>query len=234
MSHLGIAHVDLVVGNLDLVAPPDLYLQLLVDEVFDDFVAHRRLAGGKLDEFHPLLDVVVRDDVAVDDQHHLLGAREVRCRHRRQQAAEGNRCAKDSSFHVPPVFHRAFTSAEFAGRKPPTNFIHPFGRPGKTGSGRYRLPPPRVRRLNCIITVWLAADVAAIGVVGVIVERQDEAVVDIAEAEPRLVELAGREIVAGAAVYHPILADLEGLRGEDAFAPVQESELGLCGIVADT
>jgi len=86
--------------------------------------------------FHPLLDVVGRNDVAVDDQHHLLGAREVRCRHRRQQAAEGNRSAKDSSFQVPPVFHRAFTSAVSAGLEPPTNSIHPFGRPGKTGSGR--------------------------------------------------------------------------------------------------
>ena len=136
MSNLGIAHVDLVVGNLDLVAPPDLYLQLLVDEIFDDFVTHRRLAGGKLDELHPLLDVVVRDDVAVDDQHHLLSAREVRCSRYRQQAAEVNRYANDLSFQVPPVFHRAFTSSESAGLEPPTNSIHPFGRPGKTGAGR--------------------------------------------------------------------------------------------------
>src|SRR6516225_323478 len=75
-------------------------------------------------------------------------------------------------------------------------------------------------------------DVAAIGVIGEIIERQDEAVVDIAEPQPRLVELAGREVIAGAAVYHPVLGELEGLRGEDAFAPEQESELGLRGIVA--
>ncbi len=74
MSHVGIARVDLAVGNLDLVAPPELDLQLVVDEIFDDFAAHCRLVGRELDELHPLLDVVGGDDVAIHDQLHLLGA----------------------------------------------------------------------------------------------------------------------------------------------------------------
>src|SRR5258708_87202 len=92
---------------------------------------------------------------------------------------------------------------------------------------------PEGAEVECHHYRVVGRDIAAIGVIGEIVEPQDEAVVDVAEAEPRLVELAGREIVAGTAIYHPILADLEGFGREDAFAPGEESELGLRGIVAE-
>ncbi len=112
MRHLGKARIDFTVRNLDLVALPDLDLQLLVDEFLDDFVARGGLVGGELDEFHPLLDVVGGDDVAIDDQRHLLGARQVRCRQRREHASDGNGYAIDSSVRVSSGFHHVFTSAE--------------------------------------------------------------------------------------------------------------------------
>jgi hypothetical protein len=44
-----------------------------------------------------------------------------------------------------------------------------------------------------------------IGVSGEPVQRQNEAVVDIAEAEPGLIELVGENVIAGGAEHDPVL-----------------------------
>ena len=154
-------------------------------------VAHRRLAGGELDELHPLLDVVVGDDVAIDDQHDLLGARPGgRCDAAMSRPPQDDAASPLSAPVVvklfPPLmvvpepgFHNVIVQLRHAAQRGVLEFVRsqnvrlntcapkpcaPFrscgiGRPEPQAAhlgDRYGIAvPPIVRRLTCIITVWL-------------------------------------------------------------------------------
>src|SRR5258708_37369789 len=71
-----------------------------------------------------------------------------------------------------------------------------------------------------------------IGVSGQPVQRQQETIVGIADANPRLVERMGVKIVAGRAEQYPVLRQLDRAAAEDALPPEQEAELRLRCVIA--
>src|SRR5215813_7088837 len=75
-------------------------------------------------------------------------------------------------------------------------------------------------------------DVAVEGKVANIVQAQHVAIVDIADAHPGLVELAGLDVVAGRGQERPVRGDLVGRLQQDPLPFVEEAELRLGRIVA--
>src|SRR5204862_3485928 len=68
--------------------------------------------------------------------------------------------------------------------------------------------------------------------VGIIVEGKKHAVIDIAQAKPALVELAGGQVVAGRPERHPVLRHFERGAGKNFLASVEEPDFRLLGVVA--
>ena len=65
--HVGESVLDVLVDAFDGVAPQQMDLQLLVDQLLDDLFARAGFWRRKLDELGALFDVEVRDRVAIDD-----------------------------------------------------------------------------------------------------------------------------------------------------------------------
>src|SRR5450432_2379783 len=74
--------------------------------------------------------------------------------------------------------------------------------------------------------------VTAVSIARDVVERENETIVDVADAKHGLINLVGVEIVADTGGSHPVGGDLEGCGGEDALTLGEKSELRLGGIVA--
>ena len=92
--------------------------------------------------------------------------------------------------------------------------------------------PPSVRKLTCIMIGMVDRHAAAVGIACNIIQGQDEAVVDVADADLSLGDRLGVEIIARPCQQHPVRVHLQPRASEDALAPVQEPDQGLGGIVA--
>src|SRR5262249_30090096 len=101
----------------------DLDLELLVDQLLDYVLPDRRLVGGKRVEFRALLDVVVRNDFAVDDQHDVLGERSGRCHNCGEDAGHRNDDAILSASFSAPNRAPALSSLLNVGAKKVRTFI---------------------------------------------------------------------------------------------------------------
>jgi hypothetical protein len=115
--HVGVGIVDILVDVRDGVAPEQLDLELLVDQLLDHRLARRLLTlVAELHQPHALVDVVVGDRIAVDQHGDALG---VRARRRNAQRGQRNRrdhheVAKERDQGI--RFHR---SVQGSGHEPP-------------------------------------------------------------------------------------------------------------------
>src|SRR5712691_4354085 len=73
---------------------------------------------------------------------------------------------------------------------------------------------------------------ATISIICNVIQGQDEAVVDISDADLRLAELVGPKVVARRPHQHPVGVELQPRAAEDALAAIQEAERRLGGVVA--
>src|SRR5918995_6543753 len=74
--------------------------------------------------------------------------------------------------------------------------------------------------------------IAAVGIRGDVVQGQDKAIVDIADADAGLVDFFRLKIVARREYYGPVGRDLQGGRAKYAVAAGEEPELGLWRVFA--
>src|SRR5262245_616015 len=74
--------------------------------------------------------------------------------------------------------------------------------------------------------------ISAVSVVGHVVQRRHKTVVDITDANARLVERVGDKIITYRTQRGPVGGELDRRRGENALAPFQESDLRLRRIAA--
>src|ERR1700722_2804161 len=72
----------------------------------------------------------------------------------------------------------------------------------------------------------------SIGVAGEPIDREKEAIVGIADTEPRLIDFFGVKIVARRAEQNPVLRELERSAAKDTLTPEQEAEFRLRGVIA--
>src|SRR6185437_13840979 len=108
------------------------------------------------------------------------------------------------------------------------------------GRGNLELPPSRERvgpqcaqaQLEIEASVLHGGRGTVIGVAGKIVKSEHEAIIDVAESNPRLIELVNDQVVARGSEHNPIGRELVGRAGEEAFAAVQKTKVGLRRIVS--
>src|SRR6185437_13818976 len=108
------------------------------------------------------------------------------------------------------------------------------------GRGSLELPPSRERvgpqcaqaQLEIEASVLHGGRGTVIGVAGKIVKSEHQAIIDVAESDPRLIELVNDQALARGPEHDPVGRELVGGPGEETLAPVQEAKVRLRRVVS--
>ena len=241
-ADIGEGIVDFRVGHVDAEFLGLADLQDLVDKTVQHLLAGRRLLGAHLDELGALLDIERRDRFAIDQRHDLL-----RTAHRGngQQACRGQCDGGEGPAQHADRSLRHHLLLSFDGRPPAGSHLPPFPDPApinRTNSrqnlecGPHRAQGIGAERAQAHLqhecVVLHRGRYRGIGVAGKPIHREKEAIVGIADTEPRLIDFFGVKIVTRRAEQNPVLRKLERSAAEDALTAEQEAEFRLRCVIA--